>query len=193
MLVNSAIKKTVHQINSTLIAIICAYCYPMHPTIVECLNKWNTPIDFNPCPCTGSCNPFASANCFFSIFCTAFTILSFNILFSDVSYSLTRIVVSHLYYYYQRLCEIFKSLKLDKNNSVINNNFFHLILTNCNFRTFFKFRNTTFKWFYHLFLSFLNTNWLKVFTFSGRDIGGFDLIFTILELGIYWWSLCRGF
>ena len=71
MLLNSTIKKTVHQINITLIAVICAYCYKME-------YKWNTWIDFNPCPCTGSCNPFASANCFFSIFCTAFTILSFK-------------------------------------------------------------------------------------------------------------------
>ena len=48
--------------------------------------KFQLTLKFKVCPRTGSCKPFAWENCFFSIFCTALIILSFNILLSDISF-----------------------------------------------------------------------------------------------------------
>ena len=68
----------------------------IHTTIVEYLNKWNAPIDLKieSLPWYR----FLQSICFcafLSIFCTAFTVLSFNILsltYSFYHHSLTRIV-----------------------------------------------------------------------------------------------------
>ena len=99
-------------------------------------------------------------------------------------YSLTRIVGPPLYYHYQGLCENFECLKLG-NIFIINviyTNFFHLIFINCRFRILFNFQNTNFKLILND-LFFPNTICLKVFTFSGRYISGFDSIFTISQFG----------